>query len=108
MGPRSKKTLPPSPTPVDDDRPCVKARRRATRTIATAPHRHRVILPNFKAAEPQLWFWRAEAIFCREGVSNSQQRYDHILPRLSDDLLVTVLDLVESLEENLAHPYKQL
>ena len=98
--------LPPSPTSMDDDRPrVVTAWRWTAPTIAETPHIPRVILSEFCAAKPWLWFRCVEAIFRREGVSNSQQ---HILAQLPDDMLVTVLDLVDSLKENAVNPYEQL
>ena len=102
--------LPPSPTPMDTTRPRVTARRQISPSVAVASHRPRVILPDFWVAEPRLWFRRAEAIFRSEGVSASQQKYDHILARLPNDVLVTVLDLVDSLEDTATatNPYKQL
>ena len=100
--------LPPSPTPMDTDRPRVTARRQTSPSVAVASHRPRVVLPDFWVAEPRLWFLRAEAIFRSEGVSASQQKYDHILARLPNDVLVTVLDLVDSLKDTATNPYEQL
>ncbi len=65
-------------------------------------------MPDFWAAVLRLWFRRTEAIFRREGVSDSQQRYDHILAGLPNDVLVRVLDLVDRLEDTATNPYEQL
>ena len=93
--------LPPSPTPMDTGRPCVTAWSRTPSSAAAAPHCPLVVLPDFWAAEPRLWFRR-------EGVSDSQQRYDHILAGLPNDVLVRVLDLVDRLEDTATNPYEQL
>jgi len=103
--------LPPSPTPMEDDRAHLTARRRLSRPppfITASPSRSNVVLSDFWANEPRIWFKRTEAIFRRAHVTSSHAKYDHVPAKLPNDILVTVFPLMDEISDSTPDPYERL
>jgi hypothetical protein len=85
-------------------------------TAAAAPPDHfrlapapvSVKLPEFWAADPDLWFSQAEAAFRRSGVQDSHVRYDFVLMKLPEDVLISVRDVVRAVTDDTDDPYSML
>jgi len=71
------------------------------------PQPHKVKLPSFWPNKPRAWFTHAEAAFDTFYVTDSRQRFNIVLPCLSEDALDGVSALVE-LPNMLQHPYEAL
>jgi hypothetical protein len=67
-----------------------------------------VKLPEFWPAYPQTWFHQAEAAFRRSNVVMSYTKYDHVLMKLPTDVVMTVRDLVNTMQPNTPNAYEQL
>jgi hypothetical protein len=67
-----------------------------------------VKLPDFWPADPQTWFHQAEAAFRRSNVTVSFTKYDHLLMKLPTDVVMSVRDLVNSMQPNTPDAYEQL
>jgi hypothetical protein len=67
-----------------------------------------VKLPTFWVAEPELWFSQAEAAFRRSGVTVSSTKYDHVLMKLPENILVAVRDIVRGVNDDSVDPYGQI
>jgi hypothetical protein len=67
-----------------------------------------VKLPDFWAADPTTWFRQAEAAFRRSNITVSSTMYDHVLMKLPQDVVMSVRDLVNSVEPTTLDPYEQL
>jgi hypothetical protein len=64
-----------------------------------------VKLPEFWAADPDLWFSQAEAAFRRSHVQDSHVRYDFVLMKLPEDVLISVRDVVRAVLDDTKDPY---
>jgi hypothetical protein len=67
-----------------------------------------VKLPDFWPADPQTWFHQAEAAFRRSNVTVSYTKYDHVLMKLPTDVVMSVRDLVNTMQPNTLDAYEQL
>ncbi len=67
-----------------------------------------VKLPEFWTADPNTWFSQAEASFRRSNVTASYTKYDHVLMKLPCDVVMSVRDLVNSMQPNTPDAYEQL
>jgi hypothetical protein len=67
-----------------------------------------VKLPKFWTADPNTWFSQAEASFRRSNVTASYTKYDHVLMKLPCDIVMSVRDLVNSMQPNTPDAYEQL
>jgi hypothetical protein len=67
-----------------------------------------VKLLEFWPADPQTWFHQAEAAFPRSNVVTSFTKYDHVLMKLPTDVVMTVRDLVNTMQPNTPDTYEQL
>lgn len=67
-----------------------------------------VKLPEFWPSKPSLWFKQAEAAFRRANITRSFTKYDHVLIKLPREILDSVADIVEGVEDSTADPYEQL
>jgi len=67
-----------------------------------------VKLPEFWKADPNTWFSQAEASFRRSNVTASYTKYDHVLMKLPCDVVMSVRDLVNSMQPNTPDAYEQL
>jgi hypothetical protein len=64
-----------------------------------------VKLPEFWSADPDLWFSQAEAAFRRTHVLDSHVRYDFVLMKLPEDVLISVRDVVRAVTDDTEDPY---
>ena len=64
-----------------------------------------VKLPAFWVAEPLMWFAQAEAAFRRGNITVSSTKYDHILMKLPESVLVSVRDVIQTVDDNTENPY---
>ena len=73
----------------------------AATVIAEYPREggHNVKLPDFWSANPRIWFKQAEATFRRANCTDSFTKYDHVLMKLPQDVLDTVVDIINDVEE---------
>jgi hypothetical protein len=67
-----------------------------------------VKLPEFWPADPTTWFHQAEEAFRRCNVTIFYTKYDHVLMKLPTDVVMSVLNLVNSMQPNTANAYEQL
>ncbi len=67
-----------------------------------------VKLPDFWTADPTTWFAQAEAAFRRSNVTASYTKYDHVLMKLPQDVVMSVRDLVNSMQPNTPDAYEHL
>jgi hypothetical protein len=74
---------------------------------AAANASREVKLPPFWPARPAAWFSLAESRFRLRGVDDTQSRFDHLLSSLPDDIIASVLDVVETAQED-DDPYQHL
>jgi hypothetical protein len=66
-----------------------------------------VKIPDFWVNNPNIWFLTIEATFEACRVTTSRQRYNHAMPKLPEDVAVSISDLLET-AHNLPDPYEQL
>jgi hypothetical protein len=69
-----------------------------------APVPVNVKLPEFWAADPDLWFSQAEAAFQQTHVLDSHVRYDFVLMKLPEDVLISVRDVVRAVTDDTVRP----
>ncbi len=55
-----------------------------------------------------MWFHQAEAAFRRSNVTVSYTKYDHVLMKLPTDVVMSVRDLVNTMQPNTTDAYEQL
>ena len=67
-----------------------------------------VVLSEFWASEPHIWFKQTEAIFRRSHITASHAKYDHVLAKLPNDLLVTIFPLMDEITDDTLDPYERL
>jgi hypothetical protein len=67
-----------------------------------------VKLPEFWPADPTTWFHQAEAAFRKSNVTVSYTKYDHVLMKLPTGVVMSIRDLVNSMQPNTADAYEQL
>jgi hypothetical protein len=67
-----------------------------------------VKLPEFWPADLQTWFHQAEAAFRRSNVTVSYTKYDHVLMKLPTDVVMSIRDLVNTMQPNTLDAYEQL
>lgn len=66
------------------------------------------VLPEFWSEQPRAWFQQAEAKFRRANITSSQARYDYLLAKLPHDVIVSVLDLLNTITATTPDPYNLL
>jgi hypothetical protein len=67
-----------------------------------------VKLPEFWSADPDLWFSQAEAAFRRTHVLDLHVRYDFVLMKLPENVLISVRDVVRAVTDDTVDPYGML
>jgi hypothetical protein len=65
-------------------------------------------LPEFWAADLDLWFSQAEAVFRRSSVQDLHVRYDFVLIKLPKDVLISVRDVVRAVTDDTEDTYSLL
>jgi len=67
-----------------------------------------VKLSEFWKTDPVMWFAQAEAVFCRSNVTVSFTKYDHVLMKLPEAVVVSVRNLVASIRPTDTDAYERL
>ena len=73
---------------------------------AQAQQSREVKLPTFWPSRPAAWFRIAESKFRLRNITSETVRFDHLLSALPEDVISSVLDVVEQIGED--EPYTQL
>jgi len=55
-------------------------------------------LPEFWVSDPVMWFAQAEAVFRRSNITVRFTKYDHVLMKLPEAVVVSVRNLVSSIK----------
>ena len=67
-----------------------------------------VKLPDFWTADPTTWFAQAEGAFCRSNVTASYTKYDYVMMKVPQDVVMSVRDLVNNMQPITPDAYVQL
>jgi len=67
-----------------------------------------VKLPEFWTSDPVMWFSQAEAVFRRSNITVSFTKYDHVLMKLPEAVVVSVRNLVASVQPTDTDAYERL
>ena len=67
-----------------------------------------VKLPEFWTSDPVMWFSQAEAVFRRSNITVSFTKYDHVLMKLPEAVVVSVRNLVSSIQPTDTDAYERL
>ena len=59
-------------------------------------HKVAVKLPDFWTEDPDLWFLHAESAFRNAQVSQSRTKFDHVVQKLPQNIMVSVRGLILS------------
>lgn len=72
---------------------------------AAIVHAVAVKLPEFWTYDPGMWFFQAEAIFRRSNVTRSHTKFDHVVIKLPETVLLGVRDILMSVTAETEDPY---
>jgi hypothetical protein len=73
----------------------------AAQAAAAAPVTHVAVkLPDFWVKDPKMWFSQAEAQFRRSSITLEGTKYDHVLVKLPEDVIMSVRALITEIEAN--------
>lgn len=64
-----------------------------------------VKLPDFWAADLELWFTRVESVFRRHHVVNSLTKFDCLLEKLPNEVLISIRDVIRGIDDDTDNPY---
>jgi len=67
-----------------------------------------VKLPDFWTSDPVMWFAQAEAVFRRSNITTSFTKYDHVLMKLPEPVVVSVRNLVSTVRPTDTDAYEKL
>ena len=59
-----------------------------------------VKLPEFWVRDPAMWFSQAEAQFRRGRITREMTKYDHVLTKLPENVIMSVRALISQIEAN--------
>ena len=65
-------------------------------------------LPDFWVADPDVWFYQAEAAFRNGRIVTSRTKYDHVVMRLPEAVSIAMRSLLLSVNADTADPYELL
>ena len=71
-------------------------------------HNVAVKLPDFWVADPDMWFFQAEAAFRSARITQSRTKFDHVVMRLPEHVSISLRALLLSMNESTDDPYEQL
>ena len=57
-----------------------------------------VKLPEFWVKDPAMWFSQAEAQFRRARITREMTKYDHVLTKLPENVIMSVRSLISTIE----------
>ncbi len=67
-----------------------------------------VKLPEFWVADPDMWFFQAEAAFRHARITASQTKFDHVVMRLPETVSIALRSLLLSVNDDTVDPYGML
>ena len=67
-----------------------------------------VKLPDFCSEDPYLWFLHAEAAFRNVQITQSKTKFDHIIQKLPQKIMVSVRSLIMGSAATSETPYEDL
>lgn len=67
-----------------------------------------VKLPDFWTDDPDLWFLHAEAAFRNAQISQSRTKFDHVIQKLPQNIMVSVRGLIMNSGSSSSTPYEDL
>jgi len=67
-----------------------------------------VKLPEFWVSDPVMWFAQAEAVFRRANITVSFTKYDHVLMKLPEAVVVSVRNLISTVQPTDLDAYEKL
>lgn len=65
-------------------------------------------LPEFWVADPDMWFFQAEAAFRRSNITAERTKFDHVVMRLPADVSITLRSFLLSVTDATVAPYTDL
>ena len=71
-------------------------------------HKVAVKLPDFWTEDPDLWFLHAESAFRNAQVSQSKTKFDHVVQKLPQNIMVSVRGLIMNSSSTSSTPYEDL
>ena len=67
-----------------------------------------VKLPDFWTEDPDLWFLHAESVFRNAQITQSQTKFDHVIQKLPQAIMVSVRSLIMPSASSSTSPYEDL
>ena len=67
-----------------------------------------VKLPDFWVADPDMWFFQAEAAFRNARITQSRTKFDHVVMRLPEQVSISLRSLLLTMGDSTEDPYEQL
>ena len=67
-----------------------------------------VKLPEFWTNDPDLWFLHAESAFRNSKITQSRTKFDHVIQKLPQKIMVSVRGLIMSTTSSSSTPYEDL
>jgi len=64
-----------------------------------------VKLPDFWLEDAELWFSRIESVFRRARIQSPLTRFDYVMEKLPNEVLVSIRDVVRAINEQTEDPY---
>lgn len=93
---------------INDDGGALPPANPVINAIPAQSHARDAKLPDFWAANPRIWFKQVEAVFRRCNITNSFIMYDYVLMKLPTDVLDTVVDIINEVEDDTPDAYERL
>ena len=66
--------------------------------------RYQVKLPDFWIEDAELWFSRVESVFRRALILDSLARFDYVMEKLPNEVLISVRDIVRTVDDTTENP----
>jgi hypothetical protein len=67
-----------------------------------------VKLPTFWTTDPDMWFFQAECSFNRSRITTSYTKFEHVVMKLSEEVMISVRNLLQELTPSTDDAYEQL
>jgi len=67
-----------------------------------------VKLPTFWTTDPDMWFFQAECSFNRSRITRSYTKFEHVVVKLPEDVMISVRNLLQQLTPETEDAYEQL
>jgi hypothetical protein len=81
----------------------------AAQAAAVAPVAHVAVkLPTFWTTDPDMWFFQAECSFNRSRITTSYTKFEHVVMKLPEEVIISVRNLLQELTPASLDAYEQL